>query len=271
MTFVLGSVLRRSVSSCTHAVSSCAHARGYFYPPSEGVGVLAATLTLFRIPYFLPRLQVRDQSQMVRDVCAAQAAAQLLKGAEGEMNLGAGDVLNASAGAGAQKNGMSFAHAISAPQNARAIFNQLLTNRATCVVTCVCACRKRARRFCCAFEAAAQRRLSEAENGCPPHSSFGACHTRSGRGGFGRMGRGSRWECSQEREGPGRCSNQGCQHWPGSWHRGDLVCKWWKAWCCRRCSEWGMELVWRQGAAPKQSRWCRFCWNGWRLLASGRR
>ena len=58
-------------------------------------------------PHFsLPRLQVRDQSQIVRDACAAQAAAQLLRGPEGEMNLGAGDLLNASAGAGAQKNGM---------------------------------------------------------------------------------------------------------------------------------------------------------------------
>jgi hypothetical protein len=73
-------------------------------------------------PHFsLPRLQVRDQSQIVRDACAAQAAAQLLRGPEGEMNQGAGDLLNASAGAGAQKNGMSFSHAISAPQNARAV------------------------------------------------------------------------------------------------------------------------------------------------------
>lgn len=73
-------------------------------------------------PHFsLPRLQVRDQSQIVRDACAAQAAAQLLRGPEGDMNLGAGCLLDVCAGAGAQKNGMSFSHAISAPQNARAV------------------------------------------------------------------------------------------------------------------------------------------------------
>jgi hypothetical protein len=69
----------------------------------------------------LPRRQVRDQSQIVRDACAAQAAAQLLRGPEGDMNLGAGCLLDVCAGAGAQKNGMSIAHVISAPRNARTV------------------------------------------------------------------------------------------------------------------------------------------------------